>query len=281
MRACLVAALWACGGLAALDVRAASVVVGNWYLSANTANQVVPIFVTGGESIGGLDFFAQIGDGGAFLGGVNVKPAFQSVDALGLFVGNNNGAFGDPNGAPAGSNAGHPLLWVDGTTTATGTVPAAGTLATLVVSTVGGGAGTFPLKLSGVAPSLGGFATGLVDGFGVAVPLSIANGTLTVLPGWTADFDENLAVNAADLAVWTNGFSSLIANHMQGDATGEATVDGADVLLWQRQLGLAPPALMATAAVPEPAAGCLVATAALAVLMLRRRDLSPRSVTGG
>ncbi len=123
-------------------------------LSANTANQVISIYVTGGEAIAGEDFFAQIGDGGAFLGGVNSKPSFTNVDVIAgsVFAGNNNGAFGDPNGVgPPGSNAAHPLIWLDGTTTVSGTTPASGLLATLTLDTTGLSSGTFPLVLTGVA----------------------------------------------------------------------------------------------------------------------------------
>ena len=119
--------------------QAASVTVGTHILLPNTANQVVSIWVNGGEQIAGEDFFAQIGDGGAFLGGSNTKPAFTNVDVLSgtIFAANNNGAFGDPNGTPSGSNAAHPLIWVDGTTTVSGTVSASGLLATLTLDTTG------------------------------------------------------------------------------------------------------------------------------------------------
>ena len=107
---------------------AASINVGTHVLLPNTANQVISIQVAGGESIAGEDFYAQIGDGGSFLGGTDTKPAFTNVDVLGgtIFSPSNNGAYGDPNGTPAGSNAAHPLVWVDGTTTLSGSVPAIG-----------------------------------------------------------------------------------------------------------------------------------------------------------
>ena len=133
--------------------QAASVTVGTHVLLPNTANQVVSIWVSGGEPVAGEDFFAQIGDGGAFLGGIDTKPAFTNLDVLGgtIFAANNNGAFGDPNGTPPGSNAAHPLIWVDGTTTVSGTVAAGGLLATMTLDTTGIASGTFPLLLTGVA----------------------------------------------------------------------------------------------------------------------------------
>jgi hypothetical protein len=250
-------------GLAATAGNAATVVVGTHLLSANTPGQAIPVWITGGESVAGLDFFAQIGDGGAILGGVNVRPVFSNVDLLTgtIFAGNNNGAFGDPNGVPPGSNAGHPLLWVDGTTTTSGTVAASGLLATLVVDTTGQSGGSFPLLLTGVASSLGSFNTGLVDGLGAASPLTVTNGMIKVAPGMSADFNENGAVNGADLTLWRAGFGTPGgALHGQGDATGEGVVDGADLLTWQRQ-NATPVALSAYAAIPEPTTGVLLALA--------------------
>jgi hypothetical protein len=82
------------------------------------------------------------------------------------------------------------------------------------------------------------------------------------------DFNENGAVSAADLAAWRTGFAtSSGATHAMGDADGDAVVDGFDLLRWQQDLG-ASPAVVAGAAVPEPA------TAALAIfglIALRRR----------
>jgi hypothetical protein len=43
------------------------------------------------------------------------------------------------------------------------------------------------------------------------------------------------------------------ATHWHGDADGDQDVDGADFLVWQRQLGGGPPATAASTAVPEPA----------------------------
>jgi T5SS/PEP-CTERM-associated repeat protein len=56
---------------------------------------------------------------------------------------------------------------------------------------------------------------------------------LTVLPAFTADFDEDGDVDAADLAQWQGDFgpSSL------SDADNDGDSDGDDFLAWQRQLG--------------------------------------------
>ena len=234
-----------------MQASAANIVVGTHLLSANTANQSISIFISGGEAIAGEDFFAQIGDGGSFVGGTNAKPSFTAVNIIGgsVFAGNNNGAFGDPGPG----NAAHPLIWVDGTTTAAGTVAANGLLATLTIDTTGLSGGTFPLLLTGVAPSLGGFNTSLSNAVGAAIPLSITNGLLKIAPGFTADFNENGTVDAADLGLWQNGYGTTGgAVHLQGDATGEGDVDGTDFLIWQRQFG-ASSSLSTLTTVPEPA----------------------------
>jgi uncharacterized membrane protein len=67
------------------------------------------------------------------------------------------------------------------------------------------------------------------------------------------DFNNDDAVNAADLALWRTGFGlSDTATHSDGDADGEQDVDGADFLLWQRQHGSGPSTLGGSSEVPEP-----------------------------
>jgi T5SS/PEP-CTERM-associated repeat protein len=81
-----------------------------------------------------------------------------------------------------------------------------------------------------------------------------------------ADFDENHAVAGADLAKWKTGFGVAIgATHMQGDADGDGDADGADFLLWQRQLGMSSPGLTSQPA-PEPPVSAVLAGALLALL---------------
>jgi hypothetical protein len=154
----------------------------NVTLLPNTANQIVTITVTGTTAVAGEDFFAQIGDGGVFNHGVNVRPVFTNVDILTgtIFGANNTGATRDPNGPESA----HPLIWVDGTTTNSGTVTDSGLLATLTIDTTGISSGTFPLLLSGVASTLtaGGFTTDLVNGSGVPIALTINNGSITIAP---------------------------------------------------------------------------------------------------
>src|SRR5215216_518350 len=109
--------LWCIATLCIVSTaQGANITVGSHVLLANTPNQIITIQVTDAEQIAGEDFFAQIGDGGVLNGGRNTNPIFTNVDIINgtIFASSNNGAFGDPNGTnPPGSNAAHPLIWVD------------------------------------------------------------------------------------------------------------------------------------------------------------------------
>ena len=92
-------------------------------------------------------------------------------------------------------------------------------------------------------------------------------------PALKADFDHNSGVRAADLALWKGGFGTESgALQSGGDASGDGRVDGADLLIWQGELGsgVALGAGAATA-VPEPAAVMLAALAAPAFSWRRGR----------
>jgi hypothetical protein len=103
--------------------------------------------------------------------------------------------------------------------------------------------------------------------------------SLTASLSTPGDFNDDGAVNEADLAQWTANFGATSgASRGQGDADGDADVDGNDFLTWQRQLD-GSPAAEATAAVPEPrTATLLMLTAALRV---RRRLLVAESSMPG
>ncbi|MBA3483008.1 MAG: hypothetical protein H0T51_14465 [Pirellulales bacterium] len=92
----------------------------------------------------------------------------------------------------------------------------------------------------------------------------------------SADFDDDLDVDGADLAIWKSGF----ATNATGDADADGVTDGTDFLIWQRELGLVvppelppvpkPTAIAAVGAVPEPA-GLPLAVSSLAAAALFRR----------
>jgi hypothetical protein len=91
-------------------------------------------------------------------------------------------------------------------------------------------------------------------------------------PGFGADFNEDGVIDGQDLAEWTTGFGAAgSATHMQGDADGDANVEGADFLIWQRQFGLSVGSGDVVQSIPEPASGWLVAVSPLTVNLLRKR----------
>jgi hypothetical protein len=101
-----------------------------------------------------------------------------------------------------------------------------------------------------------------------------ANQRLTVVEGLLADFDANDQVAATDLALLEQGFGVQNgALPSQGDADRDGDVEGADLLLWQRQLGrsVVSGILPSATPTPEPKAVTLVALAALLMLAPARQ----------
>jgi hypothetical protein len=83
-----------------------------------------------------------------------------------------------------------------------------------------------------------------------------------------ADFNQDGAVNAADLAAWSANFGrSAGATKAQGDSNADGRVNGIDFLKWQQQFGRSGGAF---AAVPEPSTA-LTATLLASALLARRK----------
>jgi hypothetical protein len=80
-----------------------------------------------------------------------------------------------------------------------------------------------------------------------------------------ADFNGSTAVDAADLATWRTGFGSTSGLFISGNLDVDGDTDGADFLLWQRQLGTHALNSAVGQAVPEPWSATLIALA-LAVI---------------
>ena len=145
----------------------ATIVVGNHIVLPNSAGQIVQVFVSGGDAVSGVDFNAQIADGGIFAGGVVSGPAIAAdiVNAT-IFAPNN---VGDNN-----ANPGHvfgDMVAFHSTTTASGAVSANGLLATLIIDTTGFASGTWPLKLAGTVNGNTAFGS---------VPTNVTNGRITI-----------------------------------------------------------------------------------------------------
>jgi hypothetical protein len=260
MRRRTIPATLACLAVALMASRAAGAVVtaGMHTLLPNAADQTISIVVGGGEPVGGVDLFVQIGDGGAAAGGDDAGPLITAVDfgGAGLFAGNNTGVFHDPT----------PLLWGATTTTQTGTVAAAGQLAMLTVSTVGITAGRYDLILDPPA-------TGPTVFPGAATTL--VNGWIQIGAPRPGDFNGDGAVDGADLAVWQENYGTTDATKPPpGDADGDQDVDGNDFLVWQQGLTPGGASVGATRAVPEP--GELGAGLLIALAWRRRAARRPR-----
>ncbi|BBO31038.1 beta strand repeat-containing protein [Lacipirellula parvula] len=111
-----------------------------------------------------------------------------------------------------------------------------------------------------------------VDGFAWNTSRLLTTGTISLAPSFTADFDSNGQVDAADLAIWKTGYGAA-GGRNAGDANGDNLIDGADFLLWQRQFGSGVAATPANASIPEPATLGLASMcgSALALFANKRR----------
>lgn len=85
-------------------------------------------------------------------------------------------------------------------------------------------------------------------------------------PTFTADFNDDGRVDAADLNVWKGAFGPTAG----ADANGDGNSDGTDFLTWQRQFGSGVPATGAVGAVPEPASIALLGLATTAMVVYGR-----------
>jgi T5SS/PEP-CTERM-associated repeat protein len=100
---------------------------------------------------------------------------------------------------------------------------------------------------------------------------------LTVLPAFTADFDEDGDVDSDDLTQWHGDFGE----NALSDADNDGDSDGADFLAWQQQFGGGLPGVAASAAVPEPAMiGQLVFAALIAGSFAARLKSTARCSNG-
>jgi hypothetical protein len=162
------------------------------YLLPNSRHRIA-VAVSGGDRIVGLNFVAQIGDGGPVNGGVDQHPTVVSGDIIGpgtIFYGNNVGDSPTPTGN---------LIWTDSTAVTNplnNSIPAQGTIAYLTIDTTGMAAGSNPyaLRLQNVAANIYGGA-GLSTNFVTVNPASILDGAIyiTNLHGmaWNANANGN------------------------------------------------------------------------------------------
>ena len=89
---------------------------------------------------------------------------------------------------------------------------------------------------------------------------------------FTADFDEDGDVDAADLTAWQSGYGTPSgALHTTGDANADGDVDGSDFLAWQQQYSDSGSAALTSQGVPEPATFSLCIVLALLCFVTQRK----------
>jgi hypothetical protein len=150
--------------------------VGDYPLLENTSGQTVNISISGGDSVAGMTFRAQIADGYSAVPGETIPgssidgPDFEGVDAISggmVFAG------GNQTDVVAWEQA-----WESNVSTSSGTVSGSGLLATLTIDTTGhfltDSVTSWALDLEGMV-----FGDTEFTGAGaVEVPVTIANGTI-------------------------------------------------------------------------------------------------------
>ena len=141
-----------------------TIVVGN-YNTDFGANNVIQIFVTGGDPVQGLNFIMDINDnqpGGGVITAVDLLTGT-------IFAANNTGQGGSPH--PPATKIKQTVV------TASGTVSANGLLATVTISMIGVPSGFYDLRMTGMATAGGGSTTNFaVDMFGNPITANITNG---------------------------------------------------------------------------------------------------------
>ena len=173
------------------------IVVGTHVLEPNTPGQTIPIYVSGGWPVQGLNFNIQVADGGPLAGGTLTAPVIADVDILTatIFAATNTGLRTDAD-APAGADPA-PQHEYRGTTTAAGTVSAEGLLATVTIDTTGFERGSWSLVMSNTingSTDFAGQAVTIVDGL-IVLPRTWSN------PDNPHDVDGNGRVSPLDALI--------------------------------------------------------------------------------
>jgi hypothetical protein len=92
-------------------------------------------------------------------------------------------------------------------------------------------------------------------------------------PTEDADFDEDGDVDGQDFLRWQRGLglTGAAATLANGNANGDAAINGLDLAVWKAQFGVGG-ATGAAGAAPEPACIALMAMSAVAAMRMRRKD---------
>jgi T5SS/PEP-CTERM-associated repeat protein len=140
------------------------------------------------------------------------------------------------------------------------------------------------------ASSFGSTGTGTTQNSGTGVGFSLASEdsgafSLAVVAGGNgailratflgasvndADFDNDDDVDGADFLIWQRNLGTGTTN-LQGDANGDSAVNAADLTIWKGDFGQGTPAAAAVGAIPEPSSVLLIGVG-LVALAIRRRS---------
>lgn len=248
--------------IAASTANSATINVGDHLLIPNRAGQTITIMVSGGEQVSGLDFCAQIGDGGPELDVLDLPagtdgPAFAAVDLkTGTIFNGVSSAQTDNGSIPQvvfysiviGEND--------------NPVAAAGKLATLTIDTTGFSSGNWDLLLKNVlgdpynSTNFPGFST------------SITNGSISIAAA--GDSNRDGLVNTADaIRLAANWLSDDNVDWAEGDFNADGRVDDADAAIMAANWS--GPKSDAAQSVPEPPVVALLGLIAVLVCLYSSR----------
>ena len=192
--------------------------MGTHRLAPNTPNQLVSIFVTGGDEIAGVNFAAQVEDGFPDVPGSVINgPDITGVDLEGavtptIFTGNNTVAQ-NPGSAPQAA--------FRSMTTQTGTVIGKGLFVTLTIDTTGLQEGDYQLKLGDTVVG----PTRFLDAEANTLPATITDGLLTI-----ALSPQTITVNCPDPLIFDQGPVEILASADSGLPVELFVVGGPGVL---------------------------------------------------
>ncbi len=190
--------LWA----ATLPAFADPVVEGGVHYVLPNDLRTIPVTVSGGELVEGINFYVQLADGGPINGGTVTAPKIAAIDLVGpgtLFSQSNTGS----HAMCLPDSGGTYLIWGDWITTQPpdGKIPAAGTLAYITLDTSGAAASDVPYALSFVNVAANYAPPGFNTDFaGVAAIIHSGSIIITDLRDltWNAGRDGNWAETAWD-----------------------------------------------------------------------------------
>ena len=152
--------------------------VGSHTLQANTPNQRIDLWVTGGQLVAGFDLYAQVGDGGPERTELGLPAGVDGPEITHVELKENTIFAGVPDAATNLGSLPQVANWSI-SVTGGGGVDADGRLATLVVDTTGFFEGVWDLRLKTVLPD---YNLGPLDSRFASMLAFITNGSIEVVP---------------------------------------------------------------------------------------------------